>query len=303
MKTFIKKIKTVMEMMSSNEGTLFTYALAYSIIVGIAPFIIISVVFVGTYVYDVSQIIQLLQRYVPADLILPFVDYIQTSDLSNLWLIISLLGVSIWVASKSIYSFLLLSSEQDGVNINHFFLRILACIYFIMIVLGIMAFGILIGYVPFINKFTTPIVITFFFVFFYRLLSFKYTRFRDVIWGSVTTAIVLILLGRLFFVYINQYSNYQTIYGPLASMMILLISGWIIAWVIFFGYCINYVVRDDTLPVQGKHRLISFLEKTNDKIDEREEKFIHDRIERKHVEVKEDNSDDPSMDLKEQEED
>lgn len=280
MKKFIKKIQTVMEMMSSNEGTLFTYALAYSIIVGIAPFIIISVVFVGTYVYDVSQIIQLLQRYVPADLILPFVDYIQTSDLSNLWLIVSLLGVSIWVASKSIYSFLLLSSEQDGVNINHFFLRILACVYFIMIVLGIMAFGILIGYVPFINKFTTPIVITFFFVFFYRLLSFKYTRFRDVIWGSAITSIVLILLGRLFFVYINQYSNYQTIYGPLASMMILLISGWIIAWVVFFGYCINYVVRDDTLPVQGKNRLISILEKTNEKIDEREEKFIHNHIER-----------------------
>lgn len=280
MKKFIKKIQTVMEMMSSNEGTLFTYALAYSIIVGIAPFIIISVVFVGTYVYDVSQIIQLLQRYVPADLILPFVDYIQTSDLSNLWLIVSLLGVSIWVASKSIYSFLLLSSEQDGVNINHFFLRILACVYFVMIVLGIMAFGILIGYVPFINKFTTPIVITFFFVFFYRLLSFKYTRFRDVIWGSAITSIVLILLGRLFFVYINQYSNYQTIYGPLASMMILLISGWIIAWVVFFGYCINYVVRDDTLPVQGKNRLISILEKTNEKIDEREEKFIHNHIER-----------------------
>lgn len=255
------KFIKIVDMMTSNEGTLFTYAFAYSIIAGIAPFIIIAVVFVGRYAYNVDQLMDFLQRYVPADLVVPFVDYLTASNMTNLWLIVSLLGVSVWVASKSIYSFLLLSSEHDGVETRHFFLRLLAIVYFVLIIIGVGLVGFVLGYFPFINRYALPFIIFIFFVFFYKLLSFKYTGFKDVVYGSFFSSISLSVLGRLFFKYINEYSNYQTIYGPLASFMILLISGWFISWVIYCGYSINFVFRDEDSEIKQKDKLITILNK------------------------------------------
>lgn len=257
------KFKQLLKMMTSYEGTLFTYAFAYSIIAGIAPFLIIAVVFIGGYIYPVDQLIMFLQRYVPADLVVPFVEYLSGSSIDNLWLIISLLVVSVWVASKSIYSFLLLSSEQDGLSVYHFLLRLLAMVYFVLIILGIGVMIFVLGYFPIANSFALPFVILAFFILFYRLLSFKYTAFKDVILGSIFSSVTLSLLGRLFFNYINQYSNYQTIYGPLASLMILLISGFIIAWVIYCGYCINYVFRDQSSEPKQKDYLLSIIDKNS----------------------------------------
>lgn len=259
-----EKIKDIATMMTTNESTLFIYALAYSIITGVAPLLIIMVVYMGTYVYNVDQIVSLLQRYIPEDLILPFVSYIQASEMTSKWFIVSLLGVSIWVASKSIYSFLLRSSVVDNVNVNNFVLRILAMIYFVIIILGIGFVSFLMGYFPYINRFVLPLLMFVFFVIVYKLLSFRYTGFRDVVYGAVFSSITLSLLGRLFFQYINQYSNYQTIYGPLASLMIMLISGWFIAWVVYCGYCINYVFRHTDGPVKEKEALINFLEKQDE---------------------------------------
>lgn len=259
-----EKIKDIATMMTTNESTLFIYALAYSIITGVAPLLIIMVVYMGTYVYNVDQIVSLLQRYIPEDLILPFVSYIQASEMTSKWFIVSLLGVSIWVASKSIYSFLLRSSVVDNVNVNNFVLRILAMIYFVIIILGIGFVSFLMGYFPYINRFVLPLLMFVFFVIVYKLLSFRYTGFRDVVYGSVFSSITLSLLGRLFFQYINQYSNYQTIYGPLASLMIMLISGWFIAWVVYCGYCINYVFRHTDGPVKEKEALINLLEKQDE---------------------------------------
>ncbi|CAM3601376.1 YihY/virulence factor BrkB family protein [Erysipelothrix urinaevulpis] len=255
------KLIKILEMMTSNEGTLFTYAFAYSIIAGIAPFIIIAVVFVGRYVYNVDQLMDFLQRFVPADLVIPFVEYLTASDMSNLWLIVSLLGASVWLASKSVYSFLLLSSEHDGVETRHFFLRILAIIYFVFIIIGVGLVAFVIGFFPFINRFSIPWILFIFFLLFYRLLSFKYTGFKDVWYGAVFSSVAIAVFGRIFFFYINEYSNYQTIYGPLASFMILLISGWFISWVIYAGYCINFVFRDEDKPITQKSKLIQFLDK------------------------------------------
>lgn len=259
-----KKFKQLVEMMTSYQGTLFTYAFAYSIIAGIAPFLIIAVVFVGGFIFPVDQLVSFLQRYIPTDLVVPFVEYLSGSNIENLWLIISLLFISVWVASKSIYSFLLLSSEQDGLDVYRFLLRILAMVYFVVIIIGVGLLIFVLGYFPIANSVAMPLIMLVFFILFYRLLSFKYTAFKDVILGSIFSSLTLALLGRLFFKYINQYSNYQTIYGPLASLMILLISGFFIAWVIYFGYSINYVFRDKSEEPKQKDFLLSIIDKNSD---------------------------------------
>ncbi|WP_159648760.1 YihY/virulence factor BrkB family protein [Erysipelothrix aquatica] len=261
MKKYRKNLKALFTMMSSNEGTLFTYAFAYSLIVGIAPILILSVVFIGKYVVPVEQLISFLQRYIPKDLIEPFVLYISASNFDNLGLLITLFAASVWVGSKSIYSFLILSSEQDQVSVNGWLLRGLSVTYFLLILVGVASVGLIMGFFDFSYKlFVIPLVIGFFMVF-YRLMSFRYTKWREVLPGAIIAALILLLLGQLFFVYINRFTNYQTIYGPLASIMILLISGWFIAWIIFFGYSINYVFRDNESELPEKNRFIRFLTK------------------------------------------
>lgn len=261
MRNVRNKLEDVKAMMTSREGTLFTYALAYSLVTGIAPFLIIIVVYMGTYIYNAEQIITVFQRYIPSDLIMPFVKYIKATEMSSPWFIISLLGISIWVASKSVYSFLLLSSEHDDIPISNFVLRILAMVYFVLIILGVAVVFVLIGYFPRLNSYVLPLLTFVFFLFVYRLLTFRYTRFSDVVYGSIFSSLSVTVLGRFFFRYINQYSNYQTIYGPLSSLMIMLISAWFIAWVVYCGYVINYVFRHDDGKVKEKDLLIHYLGK------------------------------------------
>lgn len=240
----LDKIKEVYSRVSSNEGTLFTYAFAYSLIVGLAPFLIVAVVFVGNYFFSVEQIVNLLAKYIPQDLIMPFVSYISLSDISSLSLVISLLSVSIWVASKSFYSFLLLASEDDGLDLPHFFLRILALVYFIIFIVVLIAVGLLVSFIPIGSTILLPLLLLIFFLFFYRILSFNKLKLVQLIWGSLFSTVAMVLVGRLFFIYINSFSNYENIYGPLASFMIVLISVWVISYIVFVGYSINRVFGD-----------------------------------------------------------
>lgn len=247
------KIMDVKARVSSNEGTLFSYAFAYSLIVGLAPLIIIAVVFIANFVFSVEQIISVLSRFIPADLIVPFINYISISDTSNLLLVIPLISVSIWVASKSFYSFLLLASEDDGLKLPKMLLRVLSVFYFVIFVVALLAVGFLVSFVPFSTELILPGILFIFFLFFYRILSFNQISLLQLFYGAGFSSIALMLVGQFFFFYINSFTNYENIYGPLASFMILLISAWVISWVIFVGYCINIVFgktqEGDVLPV------------------------------------------------------
>jgi membrane protein len=251
-----KKFIEAYKMVTSREGTLFVYAFAYALITAVAPFLTISVVLASTFLYDVDTIIATVSHFIPADLILPFVSYIRESSPSDIVLIISVASVSFWVASKSVYSYLLESNRIDTIDIKPFVLRIIALLYFIIIVLGAIVVLLFLNYLPPYTYITVPILLWFMMMAFYRLISFKFSSFTDVYMGSAIATAGLISLGKLFLVYIYSYSNYQSIYGPLASLMILLISCYFISMIIYYGFCVNIVFYDtDKLP-STKRKLV-----------------------------------------------
>ena len=110
------------KMVSSHEGTLFIYGFSYAIIVGIAPFLIITVLVTSTLLLDIDGLVEMMAYYIPADLIEPFVLYIKQVAPSDIVLLISLSSVSFWMASKSVYSFLLEASRVDELNIRGYVL-------------------------------------------------------------------------------------------------------------------------------------------------------------------------------------
>lgn len=239
------KLKQLLGMITTDESKLFVNALAYSILVGIAPFIIIAVAFFGTYIVDVSVLVNLISRYVPSDLVLPFVAYLSASQINNLGIVISLLTASLWVGSKSVYSFMLLNNQYQVAKQTGFLLRIVSLLYFIIIIafLGLMIFAaVLVGIgSPLI---IVPILIVFLMLF-YKMTSSRKDTLIQVMPGSFVSSLLLIGFGQIFFIYVNNFSNYSSIYGPLASIVVLMISAWFISWILFFGYSLNYVIKTE----------------------------------------------------------
>ena len=233
-------------MVTDREGTIFTYAFAYSLIVGLAPLLIITVVFIGNYLLDVTQIIYYLQRFIPGEFIEPFIDYVMLTDARSTWILLSLLGASLFVASKSIYSFLLMARKSDDNPRGSIVLRITAFVYFVVLVFGFVVLGILISYLPFGKKQLIPLVIFAFFAIFYQLIYSKKLKLSALLSGAGFASVALLLLGQGFFIYINEFSSYKNVYGPLSSLMILLISMWLVSWIFYAGYCVSVVLNEDT---------------------------------------------------------
>lgn len=247
----IRKFVDVFKMASSPEGSLFIYALSYSLLLGLAPFLIIAVIVIGNYVFTVDQIVSLLTQYIPSVLIEPFISYIQINNFTSLWALITLLSASVWVASKSIHSFLLNSSLRDGVSINGFILRVLSLVYFLFILLIIMLGGVVVSLIDIPTFFVLPLLLFIFFFIFYRLLSFRVVKLKEVLLGAGFSTIAISLVGRLFFVIVNMFLNYDTIYGPFASIMILLLSLNIISQIIYIGYLVMIVNRDSQAEIKS----------------------------------------------------
>ncbi len=251
------------KMLTSHEGTLFVYAFAYALIVGIAPFLIVAVLVTSTLLLDMNTMVEMMSHYIPSDLIVPFISYVKEVAPSDVILLISLSSVSFWVASKSVYSFLLEASRIDKVEIKGFVLRIISVVYFIFILLGGMSVIVLLRYLPPYNYITVPLLMWLMMMSFYRLISFRFSSFSDVYMGSALSTAALIGLGRLFFVYVNDFSNYQNVYGPLASLMILLISIYYISYIIYFGFCVNVQFYEEKEGTGFKNKLIYKLSSIN----------------------------------------
>lgn len=248
--SFLEKPLAVYKLARSADGSLFVYALSYSLLLGLAPFLIIAVIFIGNYVFSVDQIISLLGHYIPNGFLEPFISYIKITNFESLWALLTLLGASVWVASKSLHSFLLASSIRDGVEFNGIILRIVSLIYFLFLIFIIMVSGLLVSLINIPRTIVLPLVLLGFFLVFYWLLSFRQIKVKELLMGSVFSTIAIGLVGALFFTIVNQFFNYDTIYGPFASVMILLLSLNIISQIIYIGYLITYVYKADDAPIK-----------------------------------------------------
>lgn len=257
------KFKAAYKMLTSHEGSLFVYAFSYALIVGVAPFLIVAVLVATTLVLDVNAMVELMSHYVPSDLILPFVSYVKGVDASDVILLISLASISFWVASKTIYSFLLETSRVDKIEVDGIILRIISVLYFVFIMVGGIFIFVLVRYLPPYNYITVPILLWLMMMTFYRLISFKFSSFSDVYMGSAIASTGLLLLGRLFFVYVNDFSSFENIYGPLASLMILLISVYYISYIIYFGFCINVMFYEEKESQSIKEKMVYKLSDLN----------------------------------------
>ena len=248
-------IKKVYQLFDSFDGRLFRYALSFGLLLALAP-ILIAVILVFKYIIiineDVYQVfVQVLIQYLPSDIILPFVDWFaKEGEPIGFVATISTLLLSFYLASRSIYSFLLISAQVEHVKASPLYIRFRAIVLTIYFALYIDFAYIILMYFQHFWLIATTLLAILLFLCMFHALSFYHRPLLYGLAGSLFSVSAFVLLGMLLTKILETFTSYPTVYGPLASFMTLLLSIYIIACIIYLSFCINVVI-ENTENVQG----------------------------------------------------
>lgn len=248
-------IRKVLELFDSFQGRLFRYALAFSLLLTIAP-ILIAVILVFKYVVIINEgayqfLVEILIRFLPEDIIVPFVQWFASEgEPIGLWATISTLVLSFYLASRSIYSFLLISAQVEGVRFSGVFIRLRAILLTVYFALYLGAAYLVLMLFQQFWLITASVLAIVLFMAIFHALSFYHRPLLYGLAGSLFSVSAFVLLGTLLTWMLETFTSYPTVYGPLASFMTLLLSIYIIACIIYLGFCINVVI-ENTENVQG----------------------------------------------------
>ena len=165
------RFKRVVLKFFSSQGNLFRYSSSFCMLLGLLPGLIIVLRIFQNEILNNPKLVEFLYWYLPKELISPFIEYVLSKDYDTYLSLIISMGLSIYLASNAIYSFMLISKDDEGFDTYNILIRIKAIIMFISLIIGLILLA-------FINYFTRSIIVIeigFFslFYFFYRFLSFE----------------------------------------------------------------------------------------------------------------------------------
>lgn len=237
----MRKLRQVIQEFLSLEGSLFRYSLSYCFLLAFLPGIIVALLLFQYSIVGVDSLLEFLYRFVPEELISPFVEFIMNKSYASIWAVALSLIAPCYVASKSFYSFMLISAKHETFDSHKILIRIKSIILFFVFIALIVGLAILVHFLSW-NVFT-GFGLGLFIVFwiFFRMLSFENRPFTYGMAGALFTSVAILLIGYVFFYFIALFSSYQTMYGPLASLVVLFLAVYVISCIIYFGYCLNIV--------------------------------------------------------------
>ncbi|MDE6475235.1 MAG: YihY/virulence factor BrkB family protein [Erysipelotrichaceae bacterium] len=231
---------------TSLEGILFIYSLSFSLLLALAPSLIIFVMlFDFAYLSDevIQSIITFIEQMIPQELIGGFIEFLGAQNFNLIPSIITLCA-SFWLASRSVYSFMLISANHEEVDVPKWAIRLRAIYLFVVLAILIVA-AIIIGsimkeYLPLVSS----IMMFILFTLMYRALSFRKRNLSFGILGGLFCTIAILCVSALFLTIVGRFTSYETVYGPLSSLVTLLLAIYIISGIIYFGFCLNIVFED-----------------------------------------------------------
>lgn len=235
----MEKFAVAYQKFNSEEGVLFRYSLSFSIFLAIFPTVIALVVAFSLTYSRVGDYIDLLYQILPQDLIEPLVSYVRITDYgSGTSLILTILAAS-YLASRSFYSFMLINKVDEGVDCPNFLIRIKAFVMY-LIMLALLNVIALVNFYHFIPTFIINLVMSIgVFYLMFRSFSFKKQPLGYGLIGSLVTSSLVWLVLLVLFKYTGYATNYQSLYGPLSSILVGLLSVYFMATAIYAGYIVN----------------------------------------------------------------
>lgn len=233
----MQRLKRVIKKFISPQGNLFRYSSSFCVLLALLPGLIIVLKIFQNKILNNPEIVNFLYGYIPEVLLAPFIQYILSRQYNTYLSMIVSMSLSIYLASNACYSFMLISMNDENFSTYGILIRIKAIIMFIYLIIGLIILAI-VNYI--INSIIVIIFgLLIFFYLFYRILSFEKRPITYGLIGSIFTSSGIMMIGIFFFYYVEHYTRYDILYGPLASLVVLLISIYLISSVIYFGYCLN----------------------------------------------------------------
>ena len=167
----MQRFKRVVLKFFSSQGNLFRYASSFCMLLGLLPSLIIVLSVFQNEVLNNPKLVEFLYWYLPKELISPFIEYVLSKHYDTYLSLIISMGLSIYLASNAIYSFMLISKDDENFDTYNILIRIKAIIMFIALVMGL----ILLAFINYFTKSVIVVVVGFLvlFYFFYRFLSFE----------------------------------------------------------------------------------------------------------------------------------
>lgn len=242
------KIKAVYMEFTSFEGSLFRYSLSFSLLLAVAPSLILfAMLFKYAYISE-DVVMNFIVKFLPitdVDTVNQVLLYFTSKDYNSIISVIVTICTSFYLASRSIYSFLLISASHEEVDIPKWAIRVKSIVMFIlMTVLLVGSIYIATKFLAFLPFVASGIMLLLFFMM-YRALSFRKRNVTFGLVGAMFTTVCILGLAALFVNVINYFTSYETIYGPLASLVTLLLAIYLISCIIYLGFCLNIVIEDD----------------------------------------------------------
>ncbi len=269
-----QKLRFLYNLVFSLEGSLFRYSLAYSLLLALLPMVIaVVVLFQNSILFDIQIIFNFLYRFIPEELIGSFILYVTDRSYPNIPTLIISLIFTLSLASRSIYSFMLISAKYDEYTLPKFIIRIKAFLLFIVLLATTFFLAIFFALFPFANYIRNLLILFgmfLLFLLFYRVLSFEKKPLSYGVIGAAFTSITLSLTGFLFLFLVRHFTSYASVYGPLAGLVVTLLSLYIIANIIYFGYCLNLVFSPSSPMREYKHHqhyvaILAFLDRLKER--------------------------------------
>lgn len=242
----MEKLYGLYKEFTSFEGRLFKYALSFSFLLALAPSVLVfALLFQFAYLNE-DILLDFIIRFLPEsdmatlNMIVQFFTNQEYSILSFIATIVS----SFYLASRSLFSFMLISASREDIHVAKWAIRLKSMFLFILLAI-LLVFSLYIAttvleYLPIMAAFIMFIIL----YMMYRMLSFRKRKASFGVIGALFSTGCIMALAALFVTIVEEFTSYQDVYGPLASLVTLLLAIYLISCIIYFGFCLNLVCDD-----------------------------------------------------------
>lgn len=271
----LEKIKLIYKEFTSFEGSLFRYSLSFSLLLALAPSLLLFAMLFRYAYLPIDIILKFVLNFMP-DTDIKTLDQIFTFFTDQNYSIVSFIVtvcVSFYLASRSIYSFLLISASHEEVSVPKWSIRIKSIVLFVCLTISLAVSAYVGTKLNELLPLVSAVIMLLLFTLMYRTLSFRKRNWSFGILGGMFSTISIMALAALFIGIVRDFTSYQDIYGPLASLVTLLLAIYLISCIIYLGYCLNIVCEEDygsevNLPLKNKG-FFMFCKRINDNITKR----------------------------------
>lgn len=266
MEKFIKGIRYFLRKVSASRIGAYSAQTAYFMFLSLIPLIMLLLSLINQLGATPESVTSTLEEFLPGILgsfLSVYIEEIISDGRLTLTIISAL--VLLWSASKGIFSIIggLNSVYEIKEGRNYFLLRLLAMFYtvaFIIIVIGallIMVFGdslnnllnsifpnlkglvYIVSSLRFILGF---IVLVLFFSLLYKSLPSRKMKLIDQLPGAVIASAGWVSFSILFSFFVDNFSNYASIYGSLTAIIVMMLWLYICMYIMFIGAEVNCIL-------------------------------------------------------------